>query len=54
VNHIYHDTSHKLVHKDLSAGIPAFARYITREENPEKTTILGMKASPNPHDMAKV
>jgi hypothetical protein len=54
VNHIYHDASHFLVHKDLSAGVPIFGRYITRAENPEKTTILGMKQSPVPYDLQKV
>lgn len=54
MNHIYHDMSHKLVHKDLAAGVPAFARYITRAENPEKTSVLGMKASPVPYDLDKV
>ena len=54
VNHIYHDAKHVLVHKDLSAGVPKFERYITREENPEKTTCLGMKVSPIPYDQVKV
>ena len=43
--------THKLVHKDLSAGVPSFERYITRAENLEKTSVLGMKASPVPYDL---
>jgi hypothetical protein len=46
--------THKLVHKDLSAGVPSFERYITRAENLEKTSVLGMKASPVPYDLQKV
>lgn len=50
VNHIYHDTKQTLVQVDLAAGVPTFDRYITREENPEKTQVLGMKAAPVPYD----
>ena len=54
VNHIYHDTNRKLVEVDLAAGVPTFDRYITRQENPEKTQVLGMQAAPVPYDKDKV
>ena len=46
-----YDVSHKLVHKDLSVGLPDFNRYITKEKRKEK---LGMGASPNPYDYEQI
>ena len=54
VNHIFHDVNHAPVQVDLSAGLPDFKRYITRDQNLEKNAILGMKASPAHYDQRKV
>jgi len=54
VNHIFHDVNRAPVQVDLSAGLPDFNRYITREENLEKTAVLGMKASPAHYDQRRV
>lgn len=54
VNHIYHDVNRELVCENLSTGLPNFERYITRDQNKEKTTANSQILSPAHYDQRRV
>jgi hypothetical protein len=50
-NHQAYYPQYTLVHKDLSAGLPDFNRYISKDQ---RRTKLPFEMSPNPYDYKQV
>lgn len=57
-NHQMYNPSHKLVMKDLSAGLPNFHRYVNKDKRKEVVLggkeVIGMEKAPNPYEYTDI